>query len=79
MEGLRRYGLFIVGTGEVEAWLPELAVPRSKEGWLRSIFEKMGGDPSDPTYVKPGPGDVWDFIGELREWLVDVKRRGIPA
>jgi ABC-type cobalamin/Fe3+-siderophores transport system ATPase subunit len=75
---LARYGLFVVQRGEVEAWLSELDVPRSKEGWLRSIFEKMGSDPGVESYVRPGPDDVWDFIGEIRKWLVDTDRRGIP-
>ena len=76
---LARYGLFVVPRGEVEAWLSGLNVPRAKGSWLRSIFEKMGNDPSLADYVKPGPGDVWDFINQIRTWLVDPKRRGIPV
>jgi AAA domain, putative AbiEii toxin, Type IV TA system/Overcoming lysogenization defect protein-like, TOPRIM domain len=75
---LARYGLFVVERGEVEAWLSDLEVSRSKQSWLRSIFEKMGSDPSSLNYVKPAPGDVWDFLGRVRTWLADPERRGIP-
>lgn len=64
--------------GEIEAWLPELDVPRSKGSWLTSIFEKMGNDPGLANYVKPGPGDVWDFMGQIQTWLADPKRSGVP-
>lgn len=76
---LARYGLFVVRRGEVEAWLSDLNVSRSKEVWLRSIFEKMGSDPASTDYVKPGADDVWDFIGEVKTWLSNPQRRGIPA
>ncbi|MDO6966751.1 ATP-dependent nuclease [Rhizobium alvei] len=76
---LGRYGLFVVPRGEVEHWLMDLDVARSKNGWLRSIFEKMGSDPNSDGYVKPGIGDVWDFMGEISGWLKNRNRRGIPA
>ena len=76
---LAGYGLFVVQRGEVENWLTDLEVPRSKHSWLRSIFEKMGSDPTSPDYVKPKTGDVWDFMGQVRTWLVDPQRRGIPV
>jgi hypothetical protein len=76
---LGRYGLFIVPRGEVEAWLSNLSVSRSKHGWLRSIFEVMGSDINASQYVTPVAGDVWDFVGNVRNWLVDPNRRGIPA
>ncbi|WP_171903226.1 AAA family ATPase [Mesorhizobium sp. SEMIA 3007] len=75
---LARYGLFLVSVGEVEAWLTGLNVPRSKQKWLRKIFEAMGSDPAAQGYVRPADGDVWNFIGQLKEWLSDVARRGIP-
>ena len=75
---LARYGFFVVPRGEVEAWLTELKVDRSKGTWLRTIFERMGSDPNLADYVKPSVGDVWDFIGQIRNWLVDPERRGIP-
>ncbi len=63
----------------METWLTELNVPRAKHKWLREIFEKMGSDPTADTYVKPADGDVWEFMGRIRTWLVDTKRRGIPV
>jgi predicted ATPase len=77
-DDLAKYGLFVVRRGEVEAWLSDLSVSRAKHTWLRSIFEKMGSDPSQPAYVTPGSGDVWAFIEQLRTWLIDPRRRGIP-
>jgi hypothetical protein len=66
---LARYGLFIVRCGEVEVWLANLDVPRSKQTWLRSIFEKMGSDPNSSNYVNPTSGDVWDFIVSVLKLL----------
>lgn len=77
-DDLARYGLFAVRGGEVEQWLPSLSIARTKQTWLRSIFEKMGSDPRSADYVKPASGDVWDFIGQIRTWLVAPSRRGIP-
>ncbi len=76
---LARYGLFIVPRGEIENWLTDLDVDRSKNKWLRNIFEKMGSDPKDESYVKPQAGDVWDFLGQISNWINDKGRRGIPA
>lgn len=76
---LARYGFFIVPRGEIENWLTDLDVDRSKNKWLRNIFEKMGSDPTDESYVKPQAGDVWDFVGQISRWINDKGRRGIPA
>lgn len=74
---LERYGLFAVRRGEVEAWLTNLNVNRYKHAWLRSIFNAMGSDPQIPEYVTPSDGDVWDFMNQLRTWLMNPNRRGI--
>lgn len=74
---LERYGLFVVARGEIEAWLSDLEAPRDKTQWLRGIFEKMGNDPSQPDYVLPAPGDVWDFLGSVASWLKDGNRHGM--
>jgi predicted ATPase len=71
------YGLFVVRRGEVEAWLSNLSVSRSKDSWLREIFAAMGSDPGG-SYEQPKPGDVWDFVGSFSSWLRDGSRRGIP-
>ena len=48
-------------------------------GWLISVFEKMGEDPDAPDYLKPTDDDVWAFIRQIKNWLVDPNRKGIPA
>ena len=75
---LSEYGIFIVPNGELETWLPELDVERTKSRWLLSIFDKMGDDPNVKGYCKPRPGDVWDFVGEIAKWVMMVDRKGIP-
>jgi predicted ATPase len=72
-----RYGVFIVPHGEVENWLEKLHIDRSKQKWLRRIFEKMGEEPANEEYVRPDSGDVWDFVGNIKRWLSDPARRGI--
>lgn len=76
---LNRHGFFAVPHGEVEAWLPNLNVSRSKHKWLHDIFEKMGADPNDASYIKPELGDVWDFMGGIAKWLRDERRHGMPS
>ena len=28
--------------------------------------------------MNPSEGDVWDFIGNIKHWLVNPERKGIP-
>ncbi|OBU69039.1 hypothetical protein A9K58_04725 [Stenotrophomonas maltophilia] len=74
---LDQYGLFVLRHGEVEHWLPGLAVPRSKR-WLRNIFESLGSDPKAPNYVHPDDDDVWAYVDKVAAWIKDKARRGIP-
>lgn len=75
---LADYGIFVVPYGEVESWLPDLLVSRTKATWLTTIFQTMGEDPKAATYVRPSIGDVWDFIGGIRSWVGNPTRKGIP-
>ena len=75
---LSEYGIFIVPKGELETWLSELDVKRTKSRWLLCVFEKMGNDPNVHGYCKPQSGDVWDFVGEIAKWVMMVDRKGIP-
>ncbi len=75
---LRDYGIFVVPNGEIEAWLPDLSISRNKATWLTTIFEAMGEDPNDTNYTRPTTGDVWDFIGSIRNWAAEPNRKGIP-
>ena len=75
---LAEYGVFIVPNGEVESWLQALSVSRNKATWLSTIFQAMGEDPNSAGYIRPSPGDVWEFIGEIRSWVANPNRKGIP-
>lgn len=76
---LKEYGVFIVPNGELESWLAKLGATGHGSKWLIEAFEKMGESPDDPHYLNPHKGDVWDFIGEAKDWLTDSNRKGIPS
>ncbi|MEJ6404944.1 AAA family ATPase [Yoonia sp. 2307UL14-13] len=76
-ETLKEYGFFIVPVGELERWLADLHVSRSKHVWLREIFNAMGDDPNDDQYQKPDNDPIWSFIGDLKYWLKDAGRKGV--
>lgn len=74
---METYGLFTVRGGELETWLADLDLERSKSKWLQSVFELMGGDPEKKGYIRPGTGDVWDFISRIKKWTSDPNRAGM--
>jgi len=76
---LRQYGIFVVPGGELEAWLKTLGATGHGPAWLIDIFERMGEDPSNASFVRPNTDDVWAFLRDIRNWLVDPTRKGIPA
>lgn len=76
---LAEYGVFVVPGGELESWLKELAVTSHGPAWLISIFEKMGSDPEDQSYLKPTEDNVWKFLSAIKQWLINQNRKGIPA
>ncbi|NRA69268.1 MAG: ATP-binding protein [Pseudobacteriovorax sp.] len=78
-ENLSSYGLGVVPCGELESWLKNLGVTGKAPGWLIKIFEKLGDNPDDGSYVKPGSEDVWLFIDQLADWLTDPKRKGMDS
>ncbi len=73
---LSEYGIFFVPGGEVEAWLKSLGASGHGPSWLIEMFELMG---ELSTYVKPSTDDVWKFMSEVRAWLTDPLRKGLPA
>jgi hypothetical protein len=75
---LSDYGVFVVQGGEVESWLKFVGATGHTPNWLIEMFERMGEDPESSHYLKPSDGDVWKFLSEIRTWLVDPKRKGIP-
>lgn len=79
LNNLRQYGIFVVPSGELESWMNDLGATGHGPAWLIGIFERMGEDPSNANYVRPNTGDVWAFVREIRKWLVDPTRKGIPA
>ncbi len=76
---LSEHGLFVVRKGELESWLSELSVEGHGPDWLIKIFERMGDDPQDTNYVRAGNDDVWKFLKEVRMWMVNPERKGIPT
>ena len=75
---LENYGLFVVRRGEMESWLPELGAQGHGPDWLIGMFEKMGEDPDSNSYLKPSENDVWQFIANIKRWLANPDRKGIP-
>ena len=78
-ERLCEYGLFIVKKGELESWLPELGASGHGPAWLVDVFQKMGEDPEGESYLRPGINDVWSFLAEIKNWLSNPERKGIPS
>ncbi len=76
---LREYGVFVVSRGELESWVKVLGANGHGPSWLIEVFERMGEDPMSPAYTRPTDGDVWEFISEIKSWLIDPDRKGIPA
>jgi len=76
---LQQYGLFVVRSGELESWLPNLRGTGHGPNWLVDVFQKMGENPEAQDYVRPAEGDVWEFLGSIKAWLTDPNRRGIPS
>lgn len=75
---LREFGLFIVPRGELEGWLPNLTPQGKKTDWVVDVLSKMG-DPGSDKYVKPGEGDVWDFVRAIVDWVRNPGRKGMPG
>lgn len=78
LKQLADYGIFIVPNGELESWLKDLNITGHGSTWLINIFEKMGEDTESLEYLKPSSNDVWAFIQNIRIWLFDPHRKGIP-
>jgi ABC-type cobalamin/Fe3+-siderophores transport system ATPase subunit len=79
LDQLRQYGIFVVPGGELETWLKTLGATGHGPAWLIDIFERMGEDPGNASFVRPSTDDVWAFLRDVRNWLVDPTRKGIPA
>jgi len=75
---LAEYGVLLVPSGELEAWLKQVGAAGHGPKWLIEMFERMGDGPGDANYLRPSDGDVWDFIGSAKFWLTNAERKGIP-
>jgi putative AbiEii toxin of type IV toxin-antitoxin system/OLD-like protein len=76
---LSEYGIYVVPGGEVEAWLKPLGATGHGPSWLIKMFELMGENPESTAYTKPSTDDVWKFMSDVRTWLADPLRKGLPA
>lgn len=76
---LREYGIFVVPEGELESWLKGCGASGHSPAWLIEVFERMGEDPDAKDYLRPGEGDVWQFVSQVKAWLVSPDRKGIPT
>jgi len=70
----RQYGIFTVEGGELEHWLADLDVSRTKSKWLQEVFLAIGSDPTSSDYVSAGNGDVWKFLSEIGIWLATARQ-----
>lgn len=77
LKNLNEFGLFPVPCGELESWLSDISANRHGSKWLINKFQSMGSDPTDPNYVKPSNGDVWEFLYSIKKWLIDPHRLGM--
>jgi NAD(P)-dependent dehydrogenase (short-subunit alcohol dehydrogenase family) len=77
LENLASYGIFVVPVGELECWLGELEVGGHGPDWLTRVFEKMGLDPEEASYLHPTGGGVWSFVGLVADWIADPHRKGL--
>ncbi len=75
---LENYGLFVVRRGEMESWLPELGAQGHGPEWLINVFDKIGEDPNTQSYIRPSTDDVWRFLSDVKRWLTNPDRKGIP-
>lgn len=76
---MEEYGVFMVRKGELESWLKTTGASGHGPKWLIDIFSRMGDNPSDQGYLKPQDGDVWSFIGDVKSWIDNSERKGIPS
>jgi ABC-type cobalamin/Fe3+-siderophores transport system ATPase subunit len=78
-DSMEQYGLFTVRLGELEHWLADCQIERAKHKWLASAFAAMGSDPSDPSYLAAGSGDVWEFLDRIAAWAANPSRKGMTV
>jgi len=76
VDRLEKFGLFLVPVGEPERWLGHVGASGHGSDWLIDLFSKIGQSDSDPNYVGPSSGDVWDFLDKIATWVNNPVRLG---
>ena len=78
---MAEYGVFIVPVGELEDWFSYLGIKppakTKKAKWLRSTLDRLGVDPTHADYVRPSSKDIWRFMREVNQWILNPDREGI--
>jgi hypothetical protein len=75
-DDMNAYGIFPVRSGELESWMKSLNVAGSKTKWAVAMLAALGSDPNSNDYVKPGAGDVWQFLRDVIAWIQNPARKG---
>lgn len=78
INALKEYGQFVVPYGELETWLPDLESVGHGPVWLIEKFKLMGSHQTDADYLFPGDNDVWNFIEDIKKWIDNPARKGMP-
>jgi hypothetical protein len=76
---LDQFGIFVTRGGEIESWLRYLNVRGKKADWTVAMLERLGDDPSKPTYVHPAADDVWEFVHGIVDWIRNSERKGMTG
>lgn len=79
ISNVAEYGVFVVPTGELERWFPQLHNKADRPGksrWVPWVFGLMN---DEPGLFEVEDGDVWGFMRKVGEWISDSERKGIPA
>ncbi|MEO1101172.1 MAG: ATP-binding protein, partial [Pseudomonadota bacterium] len=76
---LAKYGMFVCDVGEMERWLAKEDVKGSKTDWTISILDKLGISEGIPGHVSVTEHDVWGFVRNIRSWIQEGSRHGMPS
>jgi len=75
INGLTKYGIFVIDIGELEQWLKSFGVGAgNKADWLTGMLDKL--DVLDPSNINPSE-DVWIFLKKIADWIQDSNRKGM--
>jgi hypothetical protein len=75
LDTLGEFGIFPVPVGELEKWLPQFGLT-NKQSWVTDMLSRLG-NAGGAAYVRPGAGDVWNFVERIAAWVHDPLRKGL--